>query len=248
MEAMYGADRAAMLDHLDRQGLLAEMKEFGEGSPETVLHINLAGRDPDDGMTSIPYDKGAAFLRMLEHTFGRERWDAYLTSYFDRHAFQPMTSEAFLADLRAHLVKGDEALEQQLQLDAWVYQPGLPSNATEPHSDAFQKVEQQAAAFAAGTPAAQLADLDRTFKLSEQGNSEVLFAWLRIAIRNQYEPALPALERFLTGQGRRKFLVPLYQDLMAQGAWGQQRARKIYQLARPLYHPVSVGSVDAIVK
>jgi hypothetical protein len=59
---------------------------------------------------------------------------------------------------------------------------------------------------------------------------------------------MPALERFLTGQGRRKFLVPLYQDLMAQGEWGQQRARAIYQQARPLYHAVSVGSVDAIVK
>ena len=39
-----------------------------------------------------------------------------------------------------------------------------------------------------------MADLDRTFRFS-RGNSEVLFAWLRIAIRNRYAPAMPALER-----------------------------------------------------
>jgi aminopeptidase N len=31
---------------------------------------------------------------------GRERFDAWLRAYFDRHAFQPMTSARFLADLR----------------------------------------------------------------------------------------------------------------------------------------------------
>ena len=49
-------------------------------------------------------------------------------------------------------------------------------------------------------------ETDRTFGLTKRGNSEVLFAWLRIAIRNRYQPAMPALERFLTTQGRRKFL------------------------------------------
>ena len=31
--------------------------------------------------------------------------------------------------------------------------------------------------------------------LSERRNSEILFSWLRIAIRNKYEAAFPALER-----------------------------------------------------
>ena len=52
-----------------------------------MLHIDLAGRDPDDGMTSIAYDKGAAFLRTLEGRVGRERFDPFLRGYFDRHAF-----------------------------------------------------------------------------------------------------------------------------------------------------------------
>ena len=94
---------------------------------------------------------------------------------------------------------------------------------------------------------AQLADLDRTFGLSRSGNSEILFAWLRIAITHHYRPALPALERFLTMQGRRKFLRPLYEDLMAT-SWGKTEAKRIYARARPTYHAVATTTLDAIVR
>ena len=87
----------------------------------------------------------------------------------------------------------------------------------------------------------------RGFGFSKSGNSEILFAWLRIAIRHRYEPAMPALEHFLTAQGRRKFLRPLYDDLM-ETSWGPAEARRIYQRARPTYHAVSVATLDAIVK
>ena len=273
MEALYGPARATMLEQLGRRELQDEMQGFADKPGETVLHIDLQGRDPDEGMTNIAYEKGAAFLRMLENAVGRERWDAYLRSYFDRHAFQPMTTEAFLADLRANLLREDPQLEQRLRIQEWVYQPGLPENATVPQSDAFTRVEAQAQAFAGGRPAASLAtqgwstqewlhflgalpetipaarmaNLDQAFGVTRTGNSEVLFAWLRKAIRNRYEPAMPALEQFLTSQGRRKFIRPLFQDLMAQGEWGQAFARRVYARARPLYHPVTASSVDAIV-
>ncbi|HXH23998.1 MAG TPA: leukotriene A4 hydrolase C-terminal domain-containing protein, partial [Vicinamibacterales bacterium] len=94
---------------------------------------------------------------------------------------------------------------------------------------------------------AQVADLDRTFGLSARGNAEVLFAWLRVAVRHRYEPAMPALERFLTSQGRRKFLRPLYEDLMATD-WGRPRARHIYERARPRYHSVATATLDPIVR
>ena len=273
MEQLYGAERAAMLEHLGRQGLVEEIRGFGSDTGETVLHIQLGGRNPDDAMTTIAYDKGAAFLRMLEVSLGRERFDAYLRSYFDRYAFESMTTAEFLADMRARLLNGDDALYRRLRIDEWVYGPGLPDNVPVPQSDAFAKVEAQASAFARGTPAAslattdwttqewqhflgalpdtmsvtRLADLDRAFGFTNTGNSEVLFAWLRIAIANRYEPAMPALERFLTSQGRRKFLSPLYTDLMAT-SWGKEMAQRIYAEARPLYHSVSTTTLDAIVR
>ncbi|MDN8910327.1 M1 family aminopeptidase, partial [Staphylococcus aureus] len=80
----------------------------------------------------IAYEKGALFLRTIERTVGRDRFDAWLRGYFDRNAYRPMTTAMFLQDIRDNLIKGDAALEGQLQMDAWVYQPGLPSNAASP--------------------------------------------------------------------------------------------------------------------
>jgi len=57
---------------------------------------------------------------------------------------------------------------------------------------------------------------------------------------------MPALEHFLTSQGRRKFLQPLYQDLMASD-WGRAEAVRIYAKARTLYHAVSTTTLDRIV-
>ncbi len=93
----------------------------------------------------------------------------------------------------------------------------------------------------------RLAELDRAFGLSGSRNSEILFAWLQIAIRNRYEPAFPALERFLTSQGRRRFVAPLYQDL-AKTPWGKPLAAQIYRRARPTYHSVSVAAIDQILR
>jgi aminopeptidase N len=94
-----------------------------------TLHINLAGKDPDEGMTDIAYEKGRLVPAHDRAGGGARALDAYLRSYFDRHAFQPMTASLFLADLRKNLIKGDEALEKKLMLDQWVYKPGIPANA-----------------------------------------------------------------------------------------------------------------------
>jgi leukotriene-A4 hydrolase len=274
MEALFGPERAAMLAVLERRELHDEIARLGgPASADTVLHVNLKGRNPDDGMTQVPYAKGAALFRLLEQAAGRERFDAYLRSYFERFAFQSMTTGMFFDDVKTHLLGSDEAAVEKLRLDEWLYKPGLPDNAPVPRSAALGDVEQQAKAFASGAPArslkvrgwvtqqwqhflgalparidaARLRDLDRTFGLSKQRNSELLFAWLRIAIRNRYEPAFPALERFLTSQGRRKFLRPLYEDLMATG-WGKAEATRIYARARPLYHSVSTSTLDPIVR
>ena len=63
-------------------------------------------------------------------------------------------------------------------------------------------------------------------------------------IRNDYDPGYAALERFLSSQGRRKFLQPLYAEL-ATTPKGKQIAMKIYANARSSYHPISVQSIDA---
>jgi leukotriene-A4 hydrolase len=274
MEAVYGKDRADMLRVLGRRSLQSEIERLGgPTSKETILHLDLTGKDPDEGVTDIAYEKGALLLQTIEAAVGRDPFDTYLRSYFDRHAFRSITSKVFLDDIRRHLIGGDAALEQRLRLDEWIYRPGIPADAVVVTSAALDRVEAQTKAFTAAANGplpdakawstqewqhfldnlpeklspAQLERLDHAFKLTNNGNSEILFSWFRIAIRNNYRPALPALERFLTSQGRRKFLRPLYEDLMKQD-WGQADARRIYKVARPSYHSVSTSTLDGIVK
>ena len=271
METLYGKPRADMLADLGWSDLQAAIQDAGGPTgADTRLHLDLTGRDPDDGMTDIAYQKGATFLRTIEKAVGRPRWDAYLKSYFARHAFQSQTTAGFVADLRANLIKGDPKLEAAIGIDKWVYEVGLPGNAVHVKSAAFPAVDALAADYAKGGPAPvakwkawstpertrfiaslpralskeRLDTLDKAFGLDAQGNSEIRFAWLELAVANRYPPAVPSLEAFLTEQGRRKFVAPLFKDLMAQGDWGQPIAKALYAKTRPLYQAVTRPTVD----
>src|SRR5580698_3995346 len=132
LERLYGPARAAMEAVLGRRQLSAEMAGLPES--DRMLHIDLAGRDPDDGCTLVPYEKGALLLRTIEQAVGRERFDTFLHAYFDRFAFQSIVTADFLEFIRHQLPAG---LLQTVPLDEWIYCPGIPAGAAEPRSDAF---------------------------------------------------------------------------------------------------------------
>ena len=273
MERLYGREYDEMLARLGLDELSNTVDELLKDHPaDTHLKLDLAGRDPDDGMTDVAYEKGYLFLRMLENAFGRERWDVFLRSYFDRFSFQPMTTEGFLSFLDRELLAKDRALAAGLRIREWVYGPGLPGNLPAVRSAALEKAAAAAGYFAAGVkagalktdgwtthewlhflrhlpsplPAERLADLDEVFSLTASKNSEILCQWFLVALPGGYRPVMEPLESFLERVGRRKFLSPLYREL-AKTPGGLRRARKIYARARPGYHPVAIGTLDGIL-
>ena len=158
MEELYGRDKAESLALLSRQEVEQEIERLGAQNPDTHLALSLAGRDPDEGMTPVAYDKGYLFLRLIEESVGRERWDAFLARYFDRFAFQSMTTERFLEWLEQDLLaKSPGTTLESLRADAWINGPGLPANAPQPRSDAFARVDAELARWRAGAPASALA-------------------------------------------------------------------------------------------
>jgi len=256
IERVYGPEREAMEATLARHELDVEMASLPES--DRVLHLSLNGRDPDDGCTLVPYQKGALLLRTIEREAGRARFDGFLRSYFDHFAFQSITTQDFLDYL-------NRELPTSLPLDEWIYRPGIPASAAEPHSDAFTRVEEQAARWSRGKAIEtgrwttqewlhflrslenpDLARLDREFHFSQTGNAEILCQWLRLSIRAAYEPVYPLLEKFLCSVGRRKFLKPLYAELLKTPE-GTEHARKIYRLARPGYHYIARNTLDAMI-
>jgi hypothetical protein len=266
-EALYGRERAATLADLSWDDLQRDLKAAPDPDA-TRLHGKAEGT-----FGELDYTKGSTFLRTIEYTVGRARWDAYLKSYFDRHAFQPQTTAGFLADLRANLIRGDAALEAKLELDRWAYEPGLPDNAVHVRSATLAKIDATLARVNAGAPIAsvdtakwstqewlrflnglprtqspaRLAELDRSLNLSATSNAYIRSAWLVLAIGNRYAPAVPSIADFLPSVGRGLLIFPVYRALKAQGDWGIAIARRDYPIARAAYHPTVVASLDRLL-
>jgi leukotriene-A4 hydrolase len=56
----------------------------------------------------------------------------------------------------------------------------------------------------------------------------------------------PVIESFLINTGRRKFLSPIYTE-MIKTPEGRVRAKAIYQKARPNYHFVATNTFDKLL-
>ncbi|MEO6131400.1 MAG: M1 family metallopeptidase [Saprospiraceae bacterium] len=268
IEALYDKSYSDMLATLGLQSLNEGMKDLSK--EDTHLFLNLAGRNPDDGMTDIAYEKGALFLTMLEQKAGREKFDAFLRKYFADHKFQSMTTEKFLAYLDENLIKPNHL---NVNVDEWVYKPGLPDSIPVFAAERFVKVDQQVSDFLKGKkaasldtkdwsthewlhfikaipdsiPEAKMNDLDQKFKLTTSNNSEILDAWFKLAIYQGYSPKiLPAIRSFLVNVGRRKFLTPLYTAFKEKGMIGE--ARSIFEEAKANYHSIAYNTIDALLK
>lgn len=142
LEAVYGRPREEMEAALGLRDLKEELAALEDR--DEILYVDLKGRDPDDGSTDIPYEKGALFLRHLEETFGRARFDRFLKSYFNHFAFQSITTEQFVAYLKQNLLDEDPARAARVPIDEWINLPGIPASAPQPASSAFTEVEEQA--------------------------------------------------------------------------------------------------------
>jgi len=274
MEEIYGKDYANMLAILSYQDLKEEVEEFmkeGKG-PDTRLKVDLKGRNPDDGLSSIPYDKGFYLLKLIEQTVGREQWDAFLKQYFNEFAFQVMNTKSFLAYLDKNLLADSSEWKEQIGVEKWVYGEGIPENIPVPQSTKFEEVDKQMTLWRRGKKAtelnvsswstpqwlyfirsldnelntSQMESLDTAFDFTHSGNREIQADWLTKVIPNNYETADLEAENFLILVGRRKFLTPIYKAYL-KSEFGRERALEIYQQARPNYHSVSRETIDGVL-
>ncbi len=270
MEALYGEEYVKMLTQLGIQDLQNEINDLGSNSADTHLKLSLQNRDPDDGMTDIAYEKGCLFLMAMEEQIGRAKFDQFLKKYFSDHKFQTLTTEEFISYVKKELIEPEK---MDIDLDAWIYSPGLPKNHPTVVSNKFDLVESylnkhlgnsdwnkegtkdwsthEWLHFIRAIPTDLSIDkaqkLDQVFGFSKSGNSEIIAAWLETSIGNGYYKEISQeLEGFLVSVGRRKFLTPLYKALKTQGDLAL--AKEIYEKARPNYHAVSTQTMDALLK
>ncbi len=271
MEALKGRDFAEMLAALNRQSLVDEEEHFMNSgrAMDTKLKLDLSGRSPDDAVNAIAYDKGYFFLRYLEEYVGREKFDAFIREYFSEFAFKSNYTEPFVDYLIENLFQKN-GVKPIPDLDEWIYGTGLPATLPKVKSIRFSKVGDALDAWKKGdlsievsawsshewvyfiknlpiaADADDLADLDNKFHFTQSGNAEILGAWFVHCTRAMYTPSFGVMENFLVQTGRRKFLMPIYKQLL-ETAEGKKLALSIYQKARPNYHFVAVSSLDKLL-
>ena len=273
IEALYGAERATMELQVEQEEALVSLAEI-EPAKQALLT-----RDPDTSRSTytdegLAYPKGAWFLRTLEQRAGRAAFDTFLRGWFERHAFQSVTTDQFISYLRTHLLDQRPGLMSEAELAEWLYGPGIPASAVRaasPRLAALDKVRDEwlagrvsAASLPAKTwnalewikflndidnkaSAEQLRALDQAFQLARSRNNEVAFRFYRASVHAGYRDVREPLQAFLMSVGRQKFVVPLYEALFKSAqdrAWAQQ----IYRAARPRYHAETQGSVDKKLK
>jgi leukotriene-A4 hydrolase len=274
MEKLYGRDYAEMLASLNLHSLREEMNtiEAGPHPEDTRLKLDLTGRNPDDAATDVAYDKGYFFLRTIEEKFGREKFDAFLKDYFSENAFSAMNTEGFIEFIKNYYRQSYNIALEDPFFKEWIYSEGLPQDCPIPQSQRFAKVEsaisqwsqdgklspetyetwstQEWLHFLNNLPDSvsmnQMRELEELGHFNETGNAEIFCVWGVLAIKNKYEKAYPYVRKFLVHTGRRKFLTPLYTELIKTEK-GRALALSIYDEARPNYHFVATNTLDKLL-
>lgn len=270
MEAVYGKERADMLALISRQDLADELESLKDAPNDTKLKLDLKGRNPDDGMNSIAYDKGYLFLRTLEETVGRKRFDVFLKDYFKTYAFKTTDTERFIAYLNKNLL---EKHNISFNTNQWIYNAGLPTNQAIITSDKFKTVEatlnnfiqnktvdveltkdwtpQEWVHFVRNFPKDMtLEDFERfdaAFNLTNSTNSYIAMVWYEQSILHDYHGnnVDAKIEEFLINVGRRWYVSTIFEAF--KKANKVEQALEIYKKARPNYHSVTSTTIDAIL-
>jgi len=272
VEALYGKAERKMEEVIGYQGLMFELSELTPENQSLVPAVLL--KNPDDGFTAVPYQKGAQFLVFLEQAYGREAFDVFLKQYFDHYAFQSVTTDDFLDYLQQHLSRVYPDKVNALQLEQWIYAPGMPGDFVPPVSPELEQIlaaildwldggidlaeipradwgSQQwrylLGHLPVGTDPGQLAALDDRFHLTESGNAIVTSRWLELAVRAGYQPAYRRLEPFLIQVGRSSLINNVYRALAESSSQGLELARDIFRKAGPGYHPTARPYIQTLL-
>jgi hypothetical protein len=92
----------------------------------------------------------------------------------------------------------------------------------------------------------QLKQLDDAYHFTGTPNGEIAQRWYPLTVRSGYIDARPAIAAFLEKIGRRKLIMPTYEELVKTPD-GLAFAKDVFAKAKPGYHPITTGSVQETI-
>ncbi|MEE2901299.1 MAG: M1 family metallopeptidase [Myxococcota bacterium] len=270
LEALEGEKVSTLHRVVGKQGLLTDLNKFGETSSLTCLKTNLENIDPDSVFSRIPYEKGYLFVQKLEHLLGRERFDRFLKRYMTTFRFRSITTEEFLEFLNTE----HPGVAESINLQSWIYEPGLPEDAPSPSLERVRELLAYADQFARDYESfsdeiAKLSPnewqilisrfgknaspdlcqkVEQKFQILNSKNLEIRVSFLFLAINCGYEPAVENTRALLQNVGRMKYLRPLYSALANHSPSTRRVAIDIFERSKQNYHPVAANLVESLLE
>ena len=268
-EILEGKDVTDLMTVHDEQRLFEIMERVGMDSPLTRLKVPSDGRDPDATFTIIPYYKGAFLIKEFEYVVGRERFDVFVQKYTNTYQFQSLTTETFLTFLKEELPE----IFENIDIDGWVYKPGLPANRNRPQSRLYDEVQEVLAAYKAGTrptkelvagwhryqilsflqalpkqiPVEDCEYFEEILDLKNKNDGAHYSFFYSVCITSGYEEILPHIEEFIARIGRLLYISPIFRAMIATG-WAKPHARRILENVRERHHKITVHVINALLE
>ncbi len=268
-EILEGQDVTDLNAVYDEKRTLEIMRRVGMDAPETYLKYPGEGKDADAFTSVLAYTKGCFFLKECEYAVGRERFDQFIQKYMKTFQFQSLTTEQFLDFLKAELPEVFEKVDVQ----TWVYKPGMPETWHRPQSHLYDEVEQALADFKQGKlpSKAQVKDwhryqilsflqglpktvsvedcktLEDILELEKRNDDYFLSYFYATCILSGYREIMPRVEAFVERIGRMLYLLPIVRA-MTEADWSRNQTRRLFKSARERQHPVTAAAVEEFLK
>jgi leukotriene-A4 hydrolase len=93
--SLFGLDYYKVEAFNGNNSMKEDILSFGITSNYTSLFPSVNGTNPDDSMTSIPYQKGFLFLTYLDGVIGTSNMQSLLRSYILKYSNQSVVWEQF---------------------------------------------------------------------------------------------------------------------------------------------------------
>jgi aminopeptidase N len=266
--AIEGEDSAMLRAAAGRNTMLVSLQRFGWDADPTRLKFSQAGIDPESVVSYIAYEKGYSFLVRLERIVGRAAFDAFTRRYIAEHRFRTITTEEFIELLRRDLPQ----VFSQVDIQTWLYGPGLPPDAPLFESPLIDEVSNRLFDYQEGRlprredvatwstsqtylflqhlpriiPVDHCRALESALALDKSRVPQFLTQFLEIAICSEYRQALPRAEALIAAVGRMFIILPVFQA-MVQTEWSRPLARPLLDKVRSRHHPITVLAMEQML-
>jgi len=249
--------------------ILKAVEQAGADSPVTCLKAPDSEKDGDAYVPAIAYQKGRCFLVECEIAVGRERFDAFIQKYMKSFQFQSLSTEGFLDFLKAELPD----VFEKVNVQKWVYGPGMPEDWHKPHSHLYDEVQKvledykqgkrptreqvkdwhryQIILFLQGLPGSIPVEdckyLEDILELEKHNDDAFFSTFYAISIASGYQEVWPRVEKFVETIGRMLYVFPVMRA-MAATDWSKDRARPLFDRVKDKHHKITVNGMDGLLK